>query len=141
MKHFGIAACLVAAAFAAPVSAVDLSKCSVIANDAERLACYDALAKAASPAATSQKEREEAFIRDDIIDRCQTQMGSFGASMVKACVDEDLRAYERLQMLVAPHKAIVDRCSSQMGSFGWSMVLACSEEDIEAERALKRMRN
>ena len=141
MKHFRMAAVIAAAALVTPVYAVDLTKCSGVADDAERLACYDALAKAAAPAATSQKAREDAFVRDDIIDRCQTQMGSFGASMVKVCVDEDLRAYERLQTLVAPHKAIVDRCSNQMGSFGWSMVLVCSEEDIEAERALQRMRN
>ena len=68
-------------------------------------------------------------------------MGSYGASMVKACVDQDLEAYEDLQKLIPSHSLIIDRCESQMGSFGWAMVLACAEQDIEAARALERMRN
>ena len=132
---------IIVASLAAPAYAADLSKCSDIADDAERLACYDGLAKAAAPAMGSQKEHEEASIRNEIIDRCQTQLGSYGASMVKACVDQDLEAYERLQELNSAHQPIVDRCARQMGSFGWAMVLACAEQDIEADQVLKRMRN
>lgn len=141
MKRFVLAAGMLAGFSLVSAFAADLSECAAISDDGERLACYDALAKAASPAATSQKGREEASIRNEIIDRCQTQMGSYGASMVKACVDQDLEAYEELQKLISSHSSIIDRCASQMGSFGWSMVLACTEQDIEAAQALKRMRN
>ena len=142
MKHaFLAAAAVLAGAFAHGAAAMDLRECAAISDDGKRLACYDGLAKAAPPKAGSQMDREEALIRDDTIDRCQAQMGSFGASMVKACVDEDMSAYRELRTLAAEHGAIVKRCRRQMVRFGWSMVLACSEEDIEAERALKQMRN
>ena len=100
MKNFVLAAGMLAGLSLVPASAADLSECAAIPDDTERLACYDALAKAASPAATSQKEREESSIRNETIDRCQTQMGSYGAAMVKACVDQDLEAYEDLQKLI-----------------------------------------
>ena len=141
MKHFVLTVVMLAVHALVPAFAADLSECAAISDDADRLACYDALAKAASPAATSQKEREKASIRNEIIDRCQTQMGSYGASMVKACVNQDLEAYEELQKLIPSQSSIIDRCARQMGSFGWSMVLACTEQDIEAAQALKRMRN
>ena len=141
MKHFVLTVGMLAGHALVPAFAADLSGCAAISDDTERLACYDALANAASPAATSQKEREEASIRNEIIDRCQTQMGSYGASMVKACVDQDLEAYEELQKLIPSQNSIIDRCARQMDSFGWSMVLACTEQDIEAAQALKRMRN
>ena len=140
MKKWALIAGLLAASFAAPISAADLAECAAIPDDGKRLACYDALAKAASPAGVSEQQRKEAFIRDDIIDRCQREMGSFGASMVKACVDEDLSSYRALGTLLQEHGAIIERCQRQMGRFGWSMVLACAEEDIEAARALQRMR-
>ena len=141
MKRIALVVSMLAAPVAMTVQAAELAECALISDGGKRLACYDALAKATSPAAASLKEREETFIRDDVIDRCQSQMGSFGASMVKACVDEDLSAYRTLQTLLDAHGAVIDRCSGQMARFGWSMVLACSKEDIEAERALKRMRN
>lgn len=68
-------------------------------------------------------------------------MASYGASMVKACVDQDLEGYRRLQELIPAHGQIVERCAGRMSSYGWSMVLACAEQDIEADQALKRMRN
>ena len=141
MRNFVRAVGMLAGLSLAPAFAADLSKCVAISDDTERLACYDALAKAASPAATSPREREEASVRNETIDRCQTQMGSYGASMVKACVDQDLEAYEELQKLTPSHSSIVDRCERQMGSFGWAMVLACTEQDMEAARALERMRS
>ena len=141
MKRLASTAGMAAILLTTPAYAADLAECAAITDDGKRLACYDALAKPAVPTAASQKERKETFIRDDIIDRCQIQMGSFGASMVKACVDQDLEGYEKLQELIPAHGQIVERCAGQMSSFGWSMVLACAEQDIEADRALKRMRN
>ena len=141
MRHIILIVGMLAGHALVPTFAADLSECAAISDDGERLACYDALAQAASPSATSQQEREEASIRNEIIDRCQTQMESYGASMVKACVDQDLEAYEALQKLIPSQSEIIGRCATQMGSFGWSMVLACAEQDIEAAQALKRMRN
>ena len=66
-------------------------------------------------------------------------MGSFGSSLVKACVDQDMEAHRALQRYPAEHTAIVDRCTRQMQNFGWSLVKACADEDIDAERALKGM--
>ncbi len=141
MKRFALAVSVLSALLTTPIHAADLAECATISDDSKRLDCYDALAKAATSATAPEKEREEASIRNEVIDRCQTQMGSYGASMVKACVDQDLEAYERLQELNPAHQPIVDRCAGQMGSFGWSMVLACAEQDIKADQALKRMRN
>lgn len=31
-------------------------------------------------------------VKQDIIKRCQSQMGQYGASLVKACVDQDINA-------------------------------------------------
>ena len=75
MKCFVLAAGMLAGLSFVPASAADLSECAAMADDTERLACYDALAKTASPAATPQKEREQAAIRNETIDRCQTQTG------------------------------------------------------------------
>jgi len=44
-------------------------------------------------------------------------MGRYGATMVKGCVDLDLKAYKALGRYAAEHKAVVDRCTRQMGSF------------------------
>lgn len=70
MKHFALAAGMATALLTTPIHAADLAKCSAISDDSKRLACYDALAKAASPAPASSKEREEALVRNEIIDRC-----------------------------------------------------------------------
>lgn len=36
-------------------------------------------------------------VKDEIIERCKKQMGNYGSSMVKACVDQDLEAEEALK--------------------------------------------
>ncbi|MDE0361183.1 MAG: hypothetical protein OXI74_08460 [Rhodospirillaceae bacterium] len=77
-------------------------------------------------------------VRQSIIDRCRDQMGEYGASMVKFCVDEDLAAYSALQGYDDRYTPIIDRCTRQILSIGgWSMVRFCADEDIEAERALE----
>lgn len=79
-----------------------------------------------------------AEIRQSIIDRCRAQMGDYGASMVKACVDEDLAAYSVLQGYDDRYSEIIDRCTRQMLSLtGWAMVKFCADADIEAEQALE----
>ena len=77
-------------------------------------------------------------IRESIIERCRAQMGEFGASMVKFCVDEDLAAYQALQGYRERHRVIIDRCARQMLDLtGWATVKFCADEDIKAERALE----
>jgi hypothetical protein len=77
-------------------------------------------------------------IMQKIKSRCQTQMGEYGAAMVKACVDQDIEAAQALNAYLKNHEAIVSRCLGQMGEYGYAMVKACAEQDIEAENALRK---
>ncbi|MDD5321305.1 MAG: hypothetical protein PHD43_11960 [Methylococcales bacterium] len=74
----------------------------------------------------------------EIKNRCQTQMGDYGAAMVKACVDQDLEALQALGPYMEKYEAIVTRCLTQMIEHGYSMVKACADQDIEAEDALSK---
>jgi SepF-like predicted cell division protein (DUF552 family) len=76
--------------------------------------------------------------RQDIIDRCRETMGKYGASMVKACVDQDMEAMSALSKYPEKHSTIIARCRTQMERYGWNMVKACADQDIEAEEALSR---
>ena len=86
------------------------------------------------------KPHESANVSRDerkvVIARCRTQMGEYGSAMVKACVDQDMAAYEALQAYPDDHAPFIERCVRHMGEYGWSMVKACADQDIEAERAL-----
>ena len=74
-----------------------------------------------------------------IKERCQRQMASYGASIVKVCVDEDIEAYDALARYPAKRRKIVNRCKRQMLSMGgWSIVKVCVDEDIDAAQALKQ---
>lgn len=75
--------------------------------------------------------------KKEIMERCRAQMGQYGASMVKACVDQDMEAFAALSNYGPEHQAVVDRCMGQMRQYGFSMVKACADQDIEAEEALK----
>ncbi|WP_157353554.1 hypothetical protein [Aromatoleum toluclasticum] len=75
-------------------------------------------------------------IKQEIIDRCRSQMGKYGASMVKACVDQDIEAVNAIAKYPDKYNKIVARCMSQMRQYGFSMVKACADQDIEAETAL-----
>ena len=75
-------------------------------------------------------------IKKEIIDRCRSQMGQYGASMVKACVDQDIEAVNAIAKYPDKYKQIVARCMNQMRQYGFSMVKACADQDIEAEKAL-----
>lgn len=75
-------------------------------------------------------------IKKEIIDRCRSQMGEYGASMVKACVDQDIEAANALSKYPDQYDPIVSRCMNQMREYGYSMVKECADQDIEAEKAL-----
>lgn len=79
-----------------------------------------------------------ADVKDEIIDRCRTQMGEYGAALVKACVDQDIEALAQLNDYPEKYDPIIGRCMSQMSSYGYSLVKACTDQDIEAEEAISR---
>ena len=71
--------------------------------------------------------------------RCQRQMGSHGASLVKHCIDLDIAAYDALQRYPSKHKDILHRCKTAMLAMGgWNLVKHCADLDIEAARELER---
>ena len=50
--------------------------------------------------------------------RCQNRMGAYGSSLVKACVDNDIDAYDALARYPDRFKSIIDRCKRTMLSLG-----------------------
>lgn len=77
-------------------------------------------------------------LRDDIIERCRLEMNDYGSAMVKACVDQDLEAFNALLKYPSESKELIERCKAQMVSYGWNIVKACVDQDIEAQVALQR---
>ena len=121
----------------APASTADFNRCAAIADDGQRLACYDELVGRADQAEAERDDQDN--IQDEIIDRCRREMASYGSAMVKACVDRDIEAYQALQSYPSEYSEMADRCEREMVTYGWSMVKACADRDIEAERALSNM--
>ena len=67
---------------------------------------------------------------------CQSRVGSYGAALVKACVDQDIAAYNALQSYPSKHQRIIDRCDHAMvATGGWSLVKASVDQDIAAATA------
>jgi len=63
-------------------------------------------------------------------------MGTYGSSLVKACVDQDIKAIVALNKYPSKYNPSIDRCMGQMRDYGYSLVKACVDQDIEAEKAL-----
>jgi len=78
-----------------------------------------------------------ASVRSSAIARCREAMGDYGSAMVKACVDQDVAAYQALASYSA-HEAMIKRCLRNMESYGWAMIKACVDQDMEAEDALRQ---
>ena len=134
-----VGAFALAAALTGGAEASDLASCARLKDNAERLACYDLLAKQSSPEETSESSAtgtDEAAEREKIISRCREDMGEYGSAMVKFCAEEDLAAYRALRRYPVDHRSFVERCAREMGRYGWNMVKFCADEDIDAERAL-----
>lgn len=75
-------------------------------------------------------------VKQEIISRCKSQMGTYGSSLVKACVDQDIKAIVALNKYPSKYNPTIDRCMGQMRDYGYSLVKACVDQDIEAEKAL-----
>ena len=137
-----IGAFALVAALIGGAEASDLSSCAKLKDGAERLACYDLLAKYTLSGETgkpSANESDEATERERIVSRCREEMGEHGSAMVKYCVVEVIAAYQALQSYPAEFRPFVERCNREMGRYGWAMVKFCADEDIDAERALGDM--
>ena len=120
-------------------TALDWMQCSTIKHDSERLACYDSIA--VESAGRHILSNDWNMEKEIIISRCRTQMGGYGSAMVKACVDQDITAYEEVADYPDSLTAFIARCKKQMGDYGWAMVKACADQDIAAERALSKIQN
>lgn len=77
-------------------------------------------------------------LKESILERCRDQMKDYGASLVKACADQDLAAAKALitNSNDESTREIVTRCERTMSSHGWSLVKACVDQDLEAKKAL-----
>ena len=76
-------------------------------------------------------------VKAEIIQRCKSDMGDYGAAMVKACVDQDIEALRSLNKYPDKYSNIVGRCFADMQEYGYAMVKACSDQDINASDALE----
>ena len=86
----------------------------------------------------SPTESNKEKIRADVLVRCRREMSSYGAAMVKSCVDMDMEAYQALSGYDDNHSGVIQRCKREMASYGWAMVKSCADMDIDAERALSQ---
>ena len=106
--------------------------CAILAGGVPPAAKGQAVPARKSDSAKSEMDK----VRTVVIQRCRSQMGEYGSSLVKVCVDEDMAAWQRLSRAPAAHRKFIARCESQMAEYGWSLVETCAKEDIKAEKAL-----
>lgn len=131
--------CLAVVAVASCVFAVkapiasDRERPTMVNQDRERLACLDAVADPTGHGAPVEATNDE---RSKIIAGCLSQTGEFGTVMTRACVKQDLAAYEALLAYPEPCASFVVRCAKQLGQHGWGMVKICVDKDIESARAM-----
>ena len=92
-------------------------------------------ALAVLPLASSQELPDD--VRAEILSRCRSSMGEYGAAMVRACAEQDAEAYRALLGYPAEWAGVIARCRNSMGEYGWAMIKACADQDIEAEKALE----
>lgn len=71
-----------------------------------------------------------------IVDSCKKRMEQYGASIVKACADKDIAAFEALQGYPPRHSKVIEGCVRRMENYGYAIVKACADKDIAAQQAL-----
>lgn len=127
-----IAACWASCAFGPkPSVAAEREQPAIAEQDAERLACLDAIANPEGQGAPVEVTSDE---RSLIITRCLSQTGEFGDAMTRMCVQQDLAAYKALLAYPEACASVVVRCAKRVGQHGWGMVKICVDKDIEAGR-------
>ena len=104
----------------------------MVNQDRERLACLKAIAHTTEHSAPVEVTSDE---RSKIIAGCLSQTGEFGNVMTRACVKQDLAAYEALLAYPEQCASFVVRCAKQLGQHGWGMVKICVDKDLESARA------
>ena len=146
MRSTTILSCLGALALIAGLcggaKASDLADCANVKDDAERLACYDLLAKESLSQEgneTTADASDESAERKKIILRCREEMAEHGSALVRYCAEKDIAAYRALQRYPLEHRPFVERCAGEMSEYGWNMVKYCADKDIDAEQALSDM--
>ena len=73
---------------------------------------------------------------DEIKKRCKSDMGQYGASLVKTCIDMDLAVIDDLNKFSTSHKNTYNRCMRDMRSHGFNLVHTCITMDVEAQKAI-----
>ena len=137
-RHTFRLTCLAVVAVASCVFAVKGSLASererpaMVQQDVERLACLDAMANPQGHGAPVEATSDE---RSKIIAGCLSQTGEFGTAMTRACVEQDLSAYEALLAYPEQCAPFVVRCAKRLGQHGWGMVKLCVDQSIESEPA------
>jgi hypothetical protein len=75
-------------------------------------------------------------LKQDVKELCTRIAGSYGAAIVKACIDSNYSSALRLNTLPDRHNDVVARCKRQGSKYGHSIVEACVISDIEAQHAI-----
>lgn len=81
-------------------------------------------------------------IVDEITERCKKSMSQYGWSLVEACINQDIEAYNALtEYDYDKYGTIIDRCTRTMAAqYGWALTKACVDQDIAAKERIDQMR-
>jgi len=91
-----------------------------------------------SPVSLADDTEHEREVRKAILADCKKQVGSFGAALVKSCVEQNVEAYEQVKNYGDEHQAVIEHCKDQMLAIGnWFIVQSCIEMEVEAEASLE----
>ena len=112
------------------LAAADTEAPSAGSQDAERVACIEAIANPVEDQAVAKATNEE---RSMIINRCLAQTGEFGAAMARACAEKDLESYEAVLAYPEECAPFVVRCAKRVGQHSWGMVKICVERAVAEE--------
>jgi hypothetical protein len=115
-------------------AAADTEAPATGSQDAERLACLEAIANPVGDQAPVKATNDE---RSMIISRCLAQTGEFGVAMARACARKDLASYEALLAYPEACAPFVVRCAKRVGQHSWGMVKICVNTDIGGEQGSK----
>lgn len=78
LRKYAFCPVLILVMLSVTYASADLERCAAIKQDAERLACYDAIANESETRRTQDAGQDE---RSLVIARCRAQMGEYGSRM------------------------------------------------------------